>query len=149
MATKRQDLGAFGETLVAKTCSCPRCKREKTLVRLPPNFKCAVLICDFCGYLAQVKAATTTNVDVLPATVLGAAWGPQKARMDSGIYFPLFLVLATSDLDRSSVYYLAADLQPPDLFKPRNPPSANARRAGWQGFLYNLAAVRGRLVRLA
>lgn len=63
-------------------------------MRLPNNFKCADVICDFCGYLAQVKTARVRNVDSIPNTVLGAAWGPQKERMASAIYFPLFLVLA-------------------------------------------------------
>src|SRR5688500_9970616 len=61
MATARQVLGRFGETIVAKECACPKCKRSQTLKRLPNNFKCADLICDFCGYLAQVKAATVRN----------------------------------------------------------------------------------------
>lgn len=149
MATARQNLGIFGETVVAKSCTCPRCKRCKTLVRLPPNFKCADLICDFCGYLAQVKASTAKDVGVLPKFVLGAAWGPQADRMASGIYFPLFLVLVTPDASSHAVYYLSADLQPPELFQARKPLSAEAKRAGWQGFLYNLNAVSGRLVRLA
>jgi hypothetical protein len=115
---------------------------------LPGNFKCADLICDFCGFLAQVKAATVADVNTLPEKVLGAAWGPQKARMDAAIYFPLYLVLATPNRRNFGVYYLSADLQPPELFEARKPLSASARRAGWQGFLYDLRAVRGRLVRL-
>src|SRR5689334_19755694 len=75
MATTKQVLGRFGETIVAKECACPKCKRSRTLKRLPNNFKCADLICDFCGYLAQVKAATVRNHEVMPATILGAAWG--------------------------------------------------------------------------
>ena len=74
-------------------CICPSCKRNRTLVRLPTNFKCADLICDFCGYLAQVKTATKTDISVVPNQVMGAAWGPQQERMKAGIYFPLFLVL--------------------------------------------------------
>jgi type II restriction enzyme len=58
MPTKRQILGRFGEMCVAKDCRCPKCKRNRTLKRLPNNFKCADVICDFCGYLAQVKAVT-------------------------------------------------------------------------------------------
>jgi hypothetical protein len=83
MATARQVLGLFGEQRVVQDCACPRCKRAKTLVRLPPNFKCADVICDFCGYLAQVKTTTANDVNVVPRTLLGAAWGPQKARMDA------------------------------------------------------------------
>jgi len=103
MPTARQALGAFGEIVVAKVCPCPKCKREKTLVRLPANFKCADLVCDFCGFLAQVKACTSTNVDVLPRSILGAAWEPQKARMDAAIYFPLYVVLATADLKQYAI----------------------------------------------
>ena len=149
MATVRQDLGVFGETVVARTCPCPRCKRSGTLVRLQPNFKCADLICDFCGFLAQVKAATSANVTILPQKVMGAAWGPQRARMEAGIYFPLYLVLVAPLRSVFAIYYLSADLQPPELFEPRNPLSPEARRAGWQGFRYNLKAVDGRFVRLA
>ncbi|MGH6964604.1 MAG: DpnI domain-containing protein [Phenylobacterium sp.] len=146
MATARQDLGVYGERLVAKLCACPRCKRPRSLVPLPTNFKCADLICDFCGYLGQVKATTVRDAALLPRTILGAAWGPQRDRMASGIYFPLFLVLRSPTA--AAVYYLAADLQTPDMFKERAPLSASARRAGWQGFLYDLTSVRDRFVRL-
>jgi type II restriction enzyme len=104
------------------------------------------VICDFCGYLAQVKAATSKSVDILPAQVLGAAWGPQKERMDAAIYFPLFLVLVSREAH--AIYYLAPDLQVPGMFKPRKPLSETARRAGWTGFLYDLTAVRTSFVRL-
>jgi len=146
MATARQVLGRFGETIVAKECACPKCKRSRTLKRLPNNFKCADLICDFCGYLAQVKAATVRNHEVVPATILGAAWGPQKDRMASSIYFPLFLVLVAGK--RHGIYYMPADLQRPSMFKPRKPLSEAARRAGWQGFLYDLAGSTELFVRL-
>jgi type II restriction enzyme len=146
MATSRQELGAFGERHVAQNCTCPRCKRSRTLVLLPPNFKCADLICDFCGYLAQVKATRVKDVSVLPRTILGAAWGPQKERMASGVYFPLFLVLVSET--GNAIYYLSADLQTPEMFKERPPLSSTARRAGWQGFHYDLSGVRDRIVRL-
>jgi len=117
------------------------------LVRLPANFKCADVVCDFCGYLGQVKASRVRSVDAVPRTVLGAAWGPQQDRMAAAIYFPLFLVL----VDESwaySILYLAADLQTPELFKPRKALSETAKRAGWQGFLYDLGTVHDRLVKL-
>ena len=95
MATNKQILGEFGEETVRKNFACPKCRRNKTLKRLPNNFKCADIICDFCGYLAQVKTKTVTEatIDAIPSRVLGAAWRPQKDRMDEGIYFPLYLVL--------------------------------------------------------
>ena len=59
VATEKQDDGEWGEIQVCKKCSCPRCKKSKTFKRLIVNFKCVDVICDFCGYLAQVK---TKNV---------------------------------------------------------------------------------------
>ena len=146
MSTKHQILGSTGELHVVKACSCPRCKRPKTLRRLPPNFKCADVICDFCGFLAQVKSVTSSDLTKIPPTVLGAAWTVQKARMDAGIYFPLFLVLMCGQ--KSAIYYLSADVQKPEMFKPRNPLGPNARRAGWQGFMYLLRNVEAAFVRL-
>ena len=148
MATRRQDLGKFGEERVVRDCTCPSCKRARTLIRLPANFKCADVICDFCGYLAQVKASTKPNVTDIPQRVLGGAWEPQRERMEAGIYFPLFLVLVTSDQRQYAIHYLSADLQRPDIFEPRTPLSATARRAGWQGFLYRLEHVKQSFVRL-
>lgn len=148
MGTAKQALGTWGEQLVAKNCDCPKCKRAKTLKLLPPNFKCADLICDFCGFLAQVKAMNVQGVSPLPKQVLGAAWGPQRERMESGIYFPLFLVLKAPS--SHAIYYLPTDFQSPALFAARKPLSSNAKRAGWQGFMYVLAAVpEGAFVRLA
>lgn len=135
MPTDKQILGSFGEVAVTRNIPCPSCKRIGALKRLPSNFRCADVICDFCGYLAQVKSATANDISVLPDSILGAAWGPQKERMDSGIYFPLFLVLYKS-IKEFSIYYLPADLQLPGMFLPRKALSLNARRAGWQGFVY-------------
>lgn len=148
MATAKQTLGKWGEEQVAKLCQCPKCKRTKTLKRLPTNFKCADLICDFCGFLAQVKAMNVKALLPLPKQVLGAAWGPQKDRMDSAIYFPLYLVLKAPS--GSAIYYLSTDFQTPQLFVPRTPLSASAKRAGWQGFIYDLTTVpNGALIKLA
>lgn len=138
MPTDRQALGRWGETLVAKKFACPRCKRFFTLRRLPPNFKCADVICDFCGYLAQVKTMRVDDVAKRPRSILGAAWGPQEKRMKAGIYFPLFLVLRNGS--RSAVYYLPTEFQTPKMFRKRAPLSENARRAGWQGFMYRFSA---------
>jgi type II restriction enzyme len=126
---------------------CPKCKRTSTLKKLPKNFKCADLICDFCGYLAQVKTVNHKSIDELPKSILGAAWQPQKERMDAGIYFPLFLVVKAEQ--SHAIYYLPTDLQQPALFLPRKPLSDSARRAGWQGFKYNLEVLsKGAFVRL-
>lgn len=149
MATDAQITGESGEKLVASKCACPKCKRSKTLRRLPANFKCADLICDFCGFLAQVKACTVDDPAIPPDTILGAAWGPQKERMESAIYFPLYVVAFAKKGSKRAIYYLSADLQEPGIFQSRSPLGPNARRVGWQGFIYRLEHVRDRLIRLA
>jgi type II restriction enzyme len=147
MATDNQQLGEFGERLVCQRANCPRCKRAATLRRLPTNFKCADVICDFCGYLAQVKTARSKVLNEVPNTVLGAAWSVQQERMNSGIFFPLFLVLVASPRE-FSCHYLAADLQSADIFSPRRALSVSARRSGWQGFTYVLREKKHAFVRL-
>lgn len=147
MATAKQKLGKWGELLVATHCGCPKCKRDKTLTRLPVNFKCADLICNFCGFLAQVKAMNVKSLAPLPKTVTGAAWGPQLDRMNSAIYFPLYLVLKAQT--GQAIYYLPTDFQIAALFVPRSPLSPRAKRAGWQGFTYNLTVLHnGALIKL-
>jgi hypothetical protein len=144
MTTDKQALGRWGEVLVTKKFACPRCKRFFALKRLPPNFKCADVICDFCGYLAQVKTASVADVSQVPKTILGAAWRPQQERMKAGIYFPLYIVLRGGrDV---AVYYLPTEFQLPKMFRKRAPLSPTARRAGWQGFTYNLAALEAHAV---
>jgi len=87
-------------------------------------------------------------VEKLPKMLLGAAWRPQQERMIAGIYFPLFIVLIQKR--SSAIYYLAADLQVPDMFMPRKPLSRTAKKAGWRGFRYDLTTVSDRgLVRIA
>ncbi len=69
--------------------------------------------------------------------------------MEAGIYFPLFLVLVEPQR-RFAIYYLSADLQSREMFRPRKPLSENARRAGWRGFHYDLQACdKGAIVQVA
>ncbi|MFY1675274.1 DpnI domain-containing protein [Plantactinospora sp. WMMB334] len=149
--TVRQSRGARGEELIVRKVRCPGCKRsERTLRRLPPNFKCADVICDFCGYLAQVKTKSLRGPlpDICPSKIPGAAWAPQLARMEAGIYFSLFIVLE-NDLGMMSIFLLPRDLQVPDMFVPRKPLGPTARRAGWQGFTIDLSRALGRPTRYA
>jgi type II restriction enzyme len=140
--TSHQLLGDYGEVVVARL-PCPKCKRERTLRRLPVNFRCADVICDFCGYLAQVKATERADVNAPPRSLMGSAWAPQKERMDAGIYFPLFIVVASPDRSAHAVYYLPADLQQPQMFEQRRPLRATARRAGWVGYRLRLDLPEG------
>jgi len=149
MATERQLLGDLGEKLVAKRIDCPGCKNTgKSLRTLPTNFKCADVICDFCGYLAQIKTTTVKDNTKLPKRVLGAAWGPQLERMNAGIFFPLFIVLVEAESRKKSVWYLPKDFQTREMFEPRKPLSATAKRAGWQGYNINLENALARPTRI-
>jgi hypothetical protein len=77
------------------------------------------------------EASTSANGKTPPKRLLGAAWRPQRQRMDAGIYFPLFLVLVTPKQDRFSIYYLSADLQSVDL--SRSGPRSASTRSGRDG----------------
>jgi hypothetical protein len=123
--TSHQELGEYGESVVVRL-PCPKCKRASTLRRLPVNFRCADIICDFCGYLAQVKTTRRADVGTLPPTLMGAAWGPQHDRMEAGIYFPLFIVIV--NLDRS------ATGQP--MRSTTCPPTSSSRRCSSNGSLF-------------
>ena len=105
-----------------------------------------LIICDFCGFLAQVKSSNVKNINLLPKSILGAAWKPQEERMNAGIFFPLYLVLVNKK--EYSIFYLSADLQSKEIFIPRKPLSEKARRAGWQGFIYDISKIKNHFVRL-
>lgn len=69
--------------------------------------------------------------------------------MDAGIYIPLFVVVVEEKTRDYAIYYLSGDLQVPQMFHPRKPLSSSARRAGWQGFIYDMDLVKDSFVRLA
>lgn len=147
MVSEKQKLGDFGEKLIVKSFACLKCKKRLTLKKLPQNFKCADIVCDFCGYLAQVKTKSVSDINVFPKKIVGAAWEPQKERMDAGIYFPLFIVLV-NDKD-VAIYYLPADLQNEEMFVKRKPFSQNAKRSGWTGFYIDGKKSISRVTRLS
>ena len=138
--TAKQALGQRGEEAVRDNVACPRCRRQKVLTRLPTNFQCADVICKFCGFLAQVKAVTVTD-DRLPDRVLGAAWGPQHEQILDGIFQSLFVVGFDSAARLVRIDYVPSHIlqATPAVFEPRAPLSSTARRAGWQGFVYDLS----------
>jgi Dam-replacing family len=75
--------------------------------------------------------------------------GVQRDRMEAGIYFPLFIVIANLDRSVHAIYYLPADLQRPEMFQQRKPLPSTARRAGWVGYTLRLDLPEGhRPVRL-
>jgi hypothetical protein len=77
-----------------------------------------------------------------PDRVLGAAWQPQHQRIISGIFHALYIVsFAGRSLAR--IDYIPAHILEahPSVFKPRKALSETAKRAGWQGFMYDLSEV--------
>tara|TARA_B110000503_G_C7049991_1_gene371892 strand:+ start:721 stop:849 length:129 start_codon:yes stop_codon:yes gene_type:complete len=42
-------------------------------------------MCDFYGYLSQVKINNVMDINQIPQKVIRAAWGPQKDGMDWAI----------------------------------------------------------------
>ncbi|UCH37738.1 MAG: hypothetical protein JSV76_00730 [Candidatus Bathyarchaeota archaeon] len=144
--TRYQRLGELGEKAVAKLCDCPECE-EGNLKILPRNFKCADIICDFCGFLAQVKTKRVKKTAEQINMLLGAAWKPFKHRLDANIFFPLFVVSVFNDKP-VKIQFIDKKSQKKniDMFIPRKPLSKTARRAGWQGFKYDLTKIQDKIV---
>ena len=101
------------------------------------GFKCADVICDFCGFVAQVKAPAIKSANEKVLTILGGAWRVQEEKIKAGIYHPLYIVKVLNNKP-IGIDYISADFLKPDMFVPRKPLSSQARRAGWQGFYYDL-----------
>jgi hypothetical protein len=68
--------------------------------------------------------------------------------MESGIFFPLFIVLLGKQAKSKSIWYLPRDLQSSEMFVPRKPLGHGAKRAGWQGFYIELEKSIGLPTRL-
>lgn len=114
--TQRQVHGELAEKLVCKHCSCPKCKKPRKIAKLrvlPKSFECADVICNFCGFLAQVKR-TEEGRDRLP----GGGWKVQKLKLDAGIFHPLYVVTFKKD-KFLRINYLPADFMKRSIFVPR------------------------------
>jgi Dam-replacing family len=138
--TAKQDLGKLGEKAICNHIACPRCGREKQFRTLSTNFECVDVICKFCGFLAQVKATTSRSAEAPPrGNVHAGAWGPQHERIIAGIFHPLYVSTfvggSLARIDYVPAHMLAAY---PSTFKPRTKLKEPAKRAGWQGFVYDL-----------
>jgi type II restriction enzyme len=145
VATKYQVAGDIGEEWVKKRVNCPRCRDGKLKI-LPKNFKCADMICDFCGFLGQVKSVNVKNKKEKLRTILGAAWKPQSERMKAGVYHSVFIVKLVEGKP-AQVLMIRPDAQKKEgFFKARKPLSPKAKRAGWQGFIYDLRVLKPRQV---
>jgi type II restriction enzyme len=139
MATARQRLGDFGEEIVVARIACKYCDSKTPLIRLPKNFKCVDLKCSECAHFYQVKARTTAYVEKMPERILGAAWSAQLDFINSGSRASLIVVNATKDRRKVAIFWLAARYHTDAMYLPRKPLSSTARRAGWQGFIYDLS----------
>ena len=136
--TEKQETGDLGECVVSKYVPCPGCKGKGKLKLLQSGFKAADVICDFCGYLAQVKTTHQNSIDELPKTLLGSSWKVQEERMNAGIFIPLFVVVLSKNNRKGSIWFLPRDLQTREMFEPRKRLEPPAQRAGWQGCIINL-----------
>jgi type II restriction enzyme len=99
------------------------------------------VICKFCGFLAQVKAVSIpAGTTERPTRVLGAAWGPQHHQIMAGIFHGLYVASFGGGKKLVRIDYVPSHIlqATPSVFEPRKPLSETAKRAGWQGFMYNL-----------
>lgn len=87
--------------------------------------------------MAQVKAVTVKSPEDKILTILGGAWKVQEEKIKAGIYHPLYVVKVVQGKP-VEIDYIAADFLNPEMYRPRKALSSQARRAGWQGFYYDL-----------
>lgn len=141
MATDKQKLGEYGEKLVCKLCSCPQCKRSGMFKRLPNNFKCLDLICEFCTNVVQVKTSNQPNISKIPSSVPGGGWKWQEERLNSSWYTSLFLVVVNKkDKTNFAIYFLSKEVQRREMYVKRLKPLApGTRREGWLGFNFKFS----------
>lgn len=146
MVTKRQETGDIGEKFVIKHVRCPICNKGKFIKMSIKNFPCADIICKFCGILGQVKSFRINNLNKIPKKIGGSAWPPFNKRIRKGIFYPLFIVLI-EDNKPKKILYISKDIQKvtyqinKKLYISRIPLGNHCRRAGWQGFDYNLELI--------
>ncbi len=76
-----------------------------------------------------------------PEILHGASWPVQRDCINVGINLPLFIVTIKNMKHPQKLRYVPADLQVAEMFKARNRLRATSKRAGWQGFLYDLAVM--------
>jgi hypothetical protein len=95
--------------------------------------------------VAQVKALSVKSAEQRALTVLGGAWKVQEEKISAGIYHPLYIVKVLNGKP-IAIDYISADFLRPEMFVPRKPLSSHARRAGWQGFYYDLRKLDERVV---
>jgi len=123
---------------IRKNVDCQNCGRSP-LVALPPNYPTVDIVCQFCSQTAQVKSLRLRRIDSgLPNIITAAAWGPQKKRMNAGIFQPLYIVTFYGG-KAISILYISPGVQKKYqkiLFKKRKPLPDYNKRAGWQGFNY-------------
>lgn len=83
----------------------------------------------------------TIKGDELPDRIPGAAWGPQHDQMIAGIFHGLYIAGFTGRKRLVRIDYVPAHVlqASPEVFEPKAPLGPTAKRAGWQGFTYNLA----------
>ena len=117
-------------------------QEEETSRRLPTNFKCADVICDFCGFLAQVKAVSSKNIETVPRTILGAAWRVQRKGWSQE---STFLCISFGSMIAGSTPFSISrrNAEPGHLRREKA-----TKRSGWQGFIYDLTGRENSIVRL-
>ena len=148
MPSRNQLIGDKGEKFVIRKMNCLKCKRTGTLKLLPRNFKCADIICDFCGHTSQVKTFRKDG-EGLPNQILGAAWGPLEQRINAGIYHALWIVRMNQRNEKCcEIWLVTSEAQSPEMFIIRKPLAPNARRAGWQGYNIDVANHADRFIKV-
>ena len=147
MKTKRQALGAFGETLVSQVANCPACLASRSFKLLPPNTRVFDLRCASCELSVQVKTLKRPDISKLPKKLIGAAWSPMEAEIQKRGFIHFYIVLVNEAME-AAVFHLAPTSQNLEMFEIRKPLGPNAKSPGWVGFMVDLQQKKSDIVRI-
>ncbi len=116
------------------TMSCPICN-DKSLVKYKANQKSKDVRCEKCSCQIQIKATKFTKNQETSLKLLGAEYKTTCSSIkENNVHYIVLLYSVICDkYTINEIYFIDhADINESCII-PRNPLSATARRAGWQG----------------
>ena len=115
--------------------SCPICN-EKALTKYKINEKSKDVKCEKCSCQIQIKATKKkTKKELTTLKLLGADYKTTCSSInEKNVHYLVLLYSVIGDIYTiNNIYFVDREYVNESCIIPRNPLSATARRAGWQG----------------
>ena len=126
-------VGEAVEDCVTTMC-CPVCN-HKALVKYKANQKSKDVKCGNCSCQIQIKATKHTKKQLTSLKLLGAEYKTTCSSIkENNVHYLVLLYSVICDkYTINDIYFIDHTYINESCIVPRNPLSATARRAGWQG----------------